>query len=90
MDYIATANTKKIKIMKKVLVILALTLFIGGVSAPVIAANSNAHTLISLQKEDPKKDEKKAEKSETSKEATKSKSCSEGEKKDCSKQCGNK
>ena len=76
--------------MKKVLVILALALFIGGMSAPVIAANSNALTLISLQEEDPKKKEKKAEKSETSKKATKSKSCCEVEKKECSKKCGGK
>jgi len=79
--------------MKKVFVILALALFIGGISAPVIAANNTTLTSISLQEEDPKKKEKKekkAEKSETSKEATKSKSSCEGEKKDCSKECGDK
>ena len=41
--------------MKKTLAILALALFIGGISAPVIANNSNALTLISLQEDDPKK-----------------------------------
>ena len=56
--------------MKKVLVILALALFIGGISAPAIASNSNALTMISLQDDDPKK--KKATKS---KEATKSVDC---------------
>lgn len=79
--------------MKKVLAILALALFIGGLSAPVIAANSNALTVISLQEEDPKKKETK-KKAQKSKEATKSSSgcdakkasdCSAKEKSDCSK-----
>ena len=64
--------------MKKTLVILALTLFIGGISVPAIAASNNALNLISLQDEDPKK-KAKSEKSETtketSKEATKSSDC---------------
>ena len=58
--------------MKKALVIFALALFIGGISAPAIANNSNALTMISIQDDDPKK--KKAEgekKAEKSKEATK-------------------
>ena len=68
--------------MKKALVILALALFIGGISAPAIASNSNALTLITLQEEDPKKKEKKAEKS---KEATKSGDCTHEKKSsDCS------
>jgi len=70
--------------MKKVLAILALALFIGGLSAPVIAANSNALTLISLQEEDPKKKETK-KKAKTSKEASKSSSdCDAKKKSDCS------
>ena len=84
--------------MKKTLAILALTLFIGGISVPAIAASNNALNMISLQDEDPKKkakSEKKATK-ETSKEATKSSDCSDekksdcsGEKKsDCSSKCG--
>ena len=75
--------------MKKTLAILALALFIGGISAPVIANNSNALTLISLQEDDPKK--AKGEKSEkeaaTSKEATKSEDCSKEKKSDCSSKC---
>ncbi|MEA3461261.1 MAG: hypothetical protein U9R49_05240 [Bacteroidota bacterium] len=72
--------------MKKTLAILALALFIGGISVPAIAANSNALTLISLHEDDPKKKEKKAEKS---KEATKSSDCSAKEKSsDCSSKCG--
>ena len=65
--------------MKKTLAILAIALFIGGISAPVIANNSNALTMISLQDEDPKKKaegEKTEKKAETSKEATKSGDCS--------------
>ena len=74
--------------MKKTLAILALALFIGGISAPVIASNSNALTLISLQEEDPKKKatEKEGEKkATTTKEATKSADCSHEKKSaDCS------
>ena len=63
--------------MKKTLAIIALELFIGGLSVPVIAASNNALTMISLQEDDPKKKEKKsdAKKAETSKEATKSDGC---------------
>jgi len=85
--------------MKKTLAILALALFIGGISVPVIAATNYAHNVISLQDDDPKKKakSKKSEaKKETSKEATKSSDCSgeqksdcSGEKKsDCSSKCG--
>lgn len=74
--------------MKKTLAILALALFIGGISVPVIAANSNALTIISLQDEDPKKKtdgEKSEKKAETSKEATKSADSAKEKKSDCSK-----
>ena len=73
--------------MKKTLAILALALFIGGISAPVIASNSNALTLISLQEDDPKKKATKKEgekKAATSKEATKSGDCGAEKKSDCS------
>jgi len=70
--------------MKKVLAILALALFIGGISAPVIAANNNALTVISLNEEDPKKKETK-KKAEKSKEASKcSSECGKTKKSDCS------
>jgi NAD/NADP transhydrogenase alpha subunit len=65
--------------MKKTLAILALALFIGGISVPVIAVNHSNSTLISQRDEDPKKKEKseKTEKSaEQTKEATKSGDCS--------------
>ena len=78
--------------MKKTLAILALALFIGGISVPVIANNYESQTLISLQDDDdPKKKaegEKKAKKAEKSKEATKSGDCSQEKKSDCSSKCG--
>ena len=64
--------------MKKTLAILALALFIGGISVPAIAASNNSLTLISLQEDDPKKKEKKADSKKaekTTKEATKSDGC---------------
>lgn len=74
--------------MKKTLAILTLALFIGGISVPVIAANSNALNIISLQDEDPKKKtdgDKSEKKAETKKEATKSGDCSSEKKaSDCS------
>jgi hypothetical protein len=65
--------------MKKTLAILALALFIGGISVPVIAATNSNTTLITLRDEDPKKKESsdKSEKAtEQPKEATKSGDCS--------------
>jgi hypothetical protein len=86
MPYIAQVKPTKIYIMKKTLAVLALALFIGGISVPAIAASNNTLTLISLQEDDPKKKEKKAEKkAATSKEATKSGDCSSEKKSDCSK-----
>ena len=74
--------------MKKALAILVLALFIGGISAPVIAANSNALTVISLQEDDPKKKEKKASDKKAEKKATKSSDCTtEKKSSDCSKKC---
>jgi len=87
MPYIAQVKTnKKNYTMKKTLAILALALFIGGISVPAIAASNTNLTLISLQEDDPKKKEKKAEKKEaTSKKATKSGDCSSEKKaEDCS------
>ena len=80
-SYIAKAFNNKRDNMKKTLAILALALFIGGISVPAIAANNNNLTVISLNEEDPKKKEKSEKKAETSK--TKKSS-------DCSKKCGDK
>ena len=85
--------------MKKVLAILALALFIGGISAPAIAAHNNTFNVITLNEEDPKKDEKSETKgseatAETKKAETtkKSSECTKTEKSesDCSKKCGDK
>ncbi len=84
--------------MKKVLAILALALFIGGISVPSIAVNNSAQTVIALNEEDPKKKEtekKETEKKETEKKAEttkKSSDCTKTEKSesDCSKSCGDK
>ena len=69
--------------MKKALVIIALALFVGGISAPVIAANSSNFARIELQEEDPKKKEKKSETTEKKAESTEKSS-------DCSKSCEGK
>jgi len=69
--------------MKKTLAILALALFIGGISVPAIAASNSALTMISLQEDDPKKKEKKADKKAAEK---KSSDCTtEKKSSDCSK-----
>ena len=87
-SYIAKAFNNKRDNMKKTLAILALALFIGGISVPAIAANNNNLTVISLSEEDPKKKEKSEKKAETSK---KSSDCTKTEKSsDCSKKCGDK
>jgi hypothetical protein len=70
--------------MKKALAILAIALFIGGISVPVIAATTNTMTAISLVDEDPKKKaegEKSEKKADDSKKATKSGDCTSEAKK---------
>jgi uncharacterized protein YxeA len=76
--------------MKKTLAIIALALFIGGISVPAIAASNNALTQITLNEDDPKKKEKKSDdkKAEKSKKATKSNGCAGEKKSDCSSKCG--
>ena len=87
-SYIAKAFNNKRDNMKKTLAILALALFIGGISVPAIAVNNSDLTVISLNEEDPKKKVKSEKKAETSK---KSSDCTKTEKSsDCSKKCGDK
>lgn len=74
--------------MKKTLAILALALFIGGLSAPVIAANTNASAIISLKEDDPKKKEKKAKKSKDATQKKSSDCTTEKKSSDCSSKCG--
>ena len=62
--------------MKKTLAIIALALFIGGISVPAIAAINNTPTQITLNEDDPKKKKAEATKEgETNKAATKSDGC---------------
>ena len=68
--------------MKKLLAIIALAVFIGGISSPAFASVSNNQNVI-VNSDD---DSKKAKKAEKSKEATKS----EAKKSECSKSCGDK
>ena len=71
--------------MKKVLAILALAVFIGGISAPVIASSNNAPSISILADEEPKKDEKskKAKKADKKADAKKSSDCTSAKKSDC-------
>jgi hypothetical protein len=76
--------------MKKVLAVLALALFLGGIAVPAIAAVNSEAAQIVLAEDEPKKDEKKkAEKSDKkAKKSEKSSECTTSEKKsDCSKTC---
>ena len=84
--YCTRIKQQKKIIMKKVLAILALALFIGGISAPVIAANNNTLTVITMADDDPKQKEKSEEKSEAKSEE-KSEKKAEATKKsgDCAK-----
>lgn len=78
--------------MKKLLAIIALALFIGGIAAPVVAASLNVNVAVELRDDDPKKKTTKkatAEKS-TSTEKASTEGCSEtkeASKKEASK-CG--
>ena len=67
--------------MKKLLAIIALALFIGGLSVPVMATGTELASQIELQGEDTKKKKEKGE--ECDKEATKSSDCA----KECEKKC---
>ena len=79
----------KFKIMKKVLAILVIAMFIGGITAPAFASNNSTLITMSTVDDDPKKAKKSAKKSEK-KEAAKSSDCSStcGEK--AKKDCGDK
>lgn len=68
--------------MKKILAILVIAIFLGGITAPVFASNNSSLSTISLADKDPKKS-KKSKKSEK-----KSSDCNAEAKKDCGKSCG--
>jgi hypothetical protein len=73
--------------MKKVLAILTLALFIGGISAPAIASVNSTATAIELADKDPKKKDTKKSEKKADCETKKASNC-ETKKSDCSKSCG--
>ena len=69
--------------MKKVLAILALAVFIGGISSPVIASSNNTPSITTLADKEPKKKEKSKKDAKKS-DAKKSSDCTTAKKSDCS------
>jgi hypothetical protein len=97
MAYLAVAITLYKRTMKKVLAVLALAIFLGGISATAIAATVRTSSTYQLYEEEKKADEKKSEaktessskkSGECSKECTKSKECTSEKTSDCSKSKG--
>ena len=74
--------------MKKVLAILVIALFLGGITAPAFASHNSALITISTVDKDPKKAKKSEKKSAESTTEKKSSDCSKEAKKDCGKTCG--
>ena len=72
--------------MKKLIAILVIAMFLGGITAPVFASNNSVLSNISLSDQDPKK-EKKTKKTKKKAEK-KSADCNTKTKKDCGKSCG--
>lgn len=71
--------------MKKVLAILVIAMFLGGITAPVFASDNASNITISTVDKDPKKATKSEKKSTAEK---KSADCDAATKKDCGKTCG--
>ena len=81
--------------MKKLVVVIAIVAFLGGMSAPIIANDNSSMTVIELAEKDPQKAEKKSEKKAAdcvTKEAAEKKSseCTTAKKSPCKKTCGDK
>ena len=83
--------------MKKILAILVIALFLGGITAPAFASHNSSLFTISTVDKDPKKTketEKKSSESTTEKKSSdcatekKSSDCNTEAKKDCEKTCG--
>lgn len=70
--------------MKKVLAILVIAFFLGGITAPVFASSNSALISTSIVDKDPKK----AKKSEKKSAEKKSSDCTTEAKKDCGSTCG--
>jgi hypothetical protein len=69
--------------MKKLIAAFAIAMFLGGISAPVLAVDHSNMVQVVLNDEEPKKADKKEDKAK--KEATES--STKTKKKDCSKTC---
>ncbi len=75
--------------MKKIIAILVVSFFLGGITAPVFAANNAELLTISLQDDDPKKTKKSEKKSADCDVPAEKKSadCDAKAAKDCEKKC---
>ncbi len=81
--------------MKKLVAVIAIVAFLGGMSAPIIANDNASMTVIELADKDPKKADKKSDKKAadcaTEKSAEKKSSdCATAKKSPCEKTCGDK
>jgi len=81
--------------MKKLVAVIAIVAFLGGMSAPIIANDNVSMTAIELTDKDPKKAEKKSDKKAAdcaTKESAEKKSsdCTTAKKSPCAKTCGEK
>ena len=81
--------------MKKLVAVIAIVAFLGGMSAPIIANDNASLTVIELTDKDPEKAKKKSDKKaadcETKESADKKSSdCTTAKKSPCAKTCGDK
>ena len=74
--------------MKKVLAILVIAFFLGGITAPVFASSNSALISTSIVDKDPKKAKKAEKKSAKATSEKKSSDCTTEAKKDCGSTCG--
>ena len=77
--------------MKKLVAVIAIVAFLGGMSAPIIANDNSSMTVIELTDKDGKKADKKADK-KSSDCATEKKAsdCTTAKKSPCASTCGDK
>ena len=76
--------------MKKLLAVIALVAFLGGMSAPVIANDNASIFTIEHTDKDPKKTKKSDAKSSECSEKKAKSSCGDEKKADCEKKCDGK
>ncbi|MEX0981454.1 MAG: hypothetical protein WD577_14375 [Bacteroidales bacterium] len=72
--------------MKKLVAVIAIVAFLGGMSAPILANDNASMTVIELAEKDPKKADKKSDK----KADKKSSDCTTAKKSECAKSCDDK